>query len=240
VFDNVTYNTLRFNKKQNFNVIRCKNEVAKTDSKNKLLVKETSNSLVKKKTVLVTLQHGYAGTHKFLCGILPNGIIHDSLIEVVKRRLDLDWIFKAHPAQLASPEWPSILDFLRSEFGGCAHVEFEKYNNKPAADILKKCDLHITMLSGTIVEADLLGVPSIGLCPTLRIGRISGDFFLPQRKSRMLKCCELNTTKILKTINFLLKLKDNKKEQLKKIEKEKHFPDAGRVVYQLLRKRITS
>ena len=237
VFDDITYDTLSSNKQKRFDVIRCRHSEINAEPRENVFKNNQCLMRERTKTVLITLQHGYDGTHEFLAGILPNGFIHNSLLEVIKTRSDLNWIIKAHPAQLVSPRWPAILHSLRSHLGSCAHVEFEKYNHESTVSLLGRCDLHITMMSGTIVEADLLGVPSIGLCPTLHTSGIAGDAFIPQRESGMLVCCKLNAALISEEIDRLLKRKEVANKPYDKLTKEWRLPDAGEVVYGFLGKR---
>ncbi len=118
--------------------------------------------------VLVTLQHGYEGSRDFLKNIIPNGIIHPLLTECIKERTDFLWIIKPHPVQLMRSDWRKTYRILCREFSGCHHVLIDDFISADIFAIFHFVDAHITMMSGSVVEAAMLKVPSLGLCPSLQ------------------------------------------------------------------------
>jgi len=128
-------------------------------------------------TVLVSLQHGYDGSRSVLNGILDNGLLPGCLIEFIRDNPSINWILKPHPVQIRSNMWPKIQDTLFEIFGKFENVSVIDFLDDDVFALLHFVDGHITMMSGTVVEAAMLGVPSLGLCPTLRRGGIMQDAF---------------------------------------------------------------
>jgi hypothetical protein len=164
-----------------------------------------------KLSILITLQHGYDGSVDELRNILNNGLIHDELINCVKSHCDINWIIKLHPVQLRSDKYGWIRDRLEIIFNGRQNVFIDEYSNCDTYAILHFVNGHITMSSGTVVEAAMLGVPSLGLCPTLRNGGIMSDAFIYEEIHDLFERGSLNSDCINSYISKLIKFKDEGK-----------------------------
>lgn len=192
VYDDQTYETLLKNKYKNYDIRRCRHpSFNKLNENNKSI-----QNLEKNRIALVSLQHGYDGTRDFLKDILPNGIIHESLIEIIKTNKNFYWIIKMHPVQILGADRDLILKKLRKIFKDEVNVNFEDYNFTDVALILSRARLHITMMSGTIAESELFKVPSIGLCPTLKFGGVLSKAFDSARSNKLLYLSELKISDI--------------------------------------------
>jgi hypothetical protein len=127
--------------------------------------------------VLISLQHGYDGSRSHLSGILDNGLIHEQVLRLIRDTPDVLFLIKPHPVQLARSDWKKKrLIFVNLE-SSCENVEFNSVESLDIVSALSVSDAHITMSSGCIYEAGMLGVPSIGLCPTLQKGGVMADAF---------------------------------------------------------------
>lgn len=127
-----------------------------------------------KKIVLVSLSWGYDGDHGgyiFFKGILKNGLFPAELEQAIGLAGDAYyWVFRLHPVQLTGvryERYKSILDGLRREYGNC---EWEMGTRSPLPALLRHCDAHVSMISMTAYDAAFMGIRSLMLCPTLKVG----------------------------------------------------------------------
>ena len=127
-----------------------------------------------RKVVLVSLSWGYDGDHggyTFFAGILKNGLFPDELVDVIRQAGDAYyWVFRLHPVQLAGgrfEHYKKILDQLCRE---CRNCEWEMGSRAALPALLSRCDAHISMVSMTAYDAAFLGIRSLMLCPTLKVG----------------------------------------------------------------------
>lgn len=134
----------------------------------KLLSSLTSASNTVK--ILVSLQWGYAGERDSLSNIIPNGVMHPSIVEAIITNPHVLWLLRLHPVQLRTRGYKSHIEYVRLLSEKYQNVKWEEPTSLPLPAILSNIQGHITMTSGTAGEAAIFGVPSLLLCPTLRIG----------------------------------------------------------------------
>lgn len=120
----------------------------------------------KKPTILVSLQWGlhihYYQNSDF------NKVMCKALETVIKRTHEkYNWLLRLHPVQLRGQEGLFCENYLSSEFGGYAKVEWHQASRLPLPIVLTQTDLHITDMSTVVTEAAWLGVPSALLNPHL-------------------------------------------------------------------------
>lgn len=128
-----------------------------------------------KKEILVSLQWGYKDgldQHDFLKNILPNGLFYDELIVAINKTKDtVFWHFRFHPVQYRNPEkYKTHFEFINKFIIKHKNTEWKESTYKPLPSLLSSCSGNITMFSMTSYEAAYLGVPTLALCPTLRVG----------------------------------------------------------------------
>lgn len=135
------------------------------------------NDWKKKETILITLQWGYNGEIDYLKGIIKDGILHPILKKIISEDCTKNWLLKFHPVQVRIPEkWETcksyIQKYLKTKNNKVYDVTFE-----PIDFVLRKCGLHMTMMSGSAYEAAFLGVPTLAFCPSLQKGQPNSEYY---------------------------------------------------------------
>jgi len=183
VFDDQTYATLKEELPSSIDVLLARNYwydfLEFAGEKHLSGIESSLDGVFSKfdKTCFISLQHGYDGSREHLSGILENGLIHDEVLQLIKEYKDILFVIKPHPVQVASFEWKEISSFFCLLEEQHNNVVFHSVSKIDVFSLLMLSDFHITMSSGTIFEAGLLNVPSIGLCPTLQKGGLMQDAF---------------------------------------------------------------
>jgi hypothetical protein len=124
------------------------------------------------KNILVSLTWGYAGDHDDKTefkGILSNGLLPESIIEIIKYTQDsINWYFRLHPKHLRNKNKYSrhfnLLNKLKSEF---KNVEWEISSFIPLPLMVETVSGVISMSSMVPYDAAKCGVKSLILCPTI-------------------------------------------------------------------------
>jgi hypothetical protein len=104
------------------------------------------DSLGKKSAILVTLQPGLSTDH----ALAP-------LLEVWRLQPDVVWWIRLHP--LALTDKPHIEALLHEHC--VAHWNIDDASALPLPSLLEHADFHATHSSSTVIEAELMGIPSI-------------------------------------------------------------------------------
>jgi hypothetical protein len=223
-FDQQTAQTLLANKSRYFEVIRCSHPYLAVDqlpgrclpnpfSRKKLSFGPAGLSATphleaynsQAPCVLFTLQHGYDGSYEQFKNILPNGIMHDTLISLIKDRIDLNWLIKPHPVQLSSSEsMRALFRFLDDTFSECSNVFYLNSHLFDPVDLLRLCSVHVTMASSTVVEAYLLQIHSLCLCPTLKPGGVMQEAFASVRRDGFFHHASLDSASISNALDRIL------------------------------------
>lgn len=185
-FDDQTYQTLNIIlKNRKVEVILMPHpwhcECLKTESalidKSQLVSISKLNS---DKVILLSLQWGYDGEREILNNIIPNGILHDSVIDVIKNHENIFWLIRLHPIQLKERFYHRHRKFIADLCAKYENTEFVDASIAPLPLLLKQVNGHLTMSSGSAGEAALMNIPSLMLCPTLREGgALCGSFDHP-------------------------------------------------------------
>lgn len=186
------------------------------------------------KIVLISLQWGYAGEEKEYSNIINNGVIHEELIKLIKKRSDLNWILRWHPVQIERSRYKEDLQFIKNTFYGFSNVAFDEFNNVELLDIIQLSNIHITMISMTAREAAYFNVPSICLCPTLLT--FNKDFFSDLFQNGIAKYCELNSKIIESTLDEFLTFQNKNLNDYQM--KEEKYPLTFEVICNVYQKTI--
>lgn len=127
------------------------------------------------KQVLVTLQWGYDGEREELREIIPNGILHPALEQVIAQSTDrFRFLIRLHPIQMNKPGYRRHRRYIESLAKRHKNLEWRESTFKPLPLLLDEASAHITMSSSSVGEAADANVPSLLLCPSLQPG---GPFF---------------------------------------------------------------
>ncbi|WVN42133.1 hypothetical protein AOB54_01760 [beta proteobacterium MWH-UniP1] len=126
-----------------------------------------------KKTVLISLQWGYAedhGDHWYLKDILNNGLFYEEIAELVAERRDIFWRFRFHPVQLRQRKYQYLLDFMDNFVAANPNSEWRESSFLPIPSVAMNCDCNITMSSMASYDVAAIGLPSLLLCPSVLPG----------------------------------------------------------------------
>ena len=122
-------------------------------------------------TVLVTLQWGRTE--------LDNGVIHESLIDVIKQTSErYRWLIRLHPNQIegfAANEGRMFEEIFQNKLA--SHAEWQVATRMPLPLLLKRVQSHITWHSSVTIEAALMGVRTAVLNPEVFPGGIHEGLF---------------------------------------------------------------
>lgn len=178
-----------------------------------------------KKTILYSLQWGYDHDHEHFEGILDNGIMPDSILELIKRtENDILWLLRLHPIQLRSKKYESHRLFIKELTEKRSNVEYQLSSTLPLPSVLQIADLHISMISMTTYDAAYFGLKSLIMCPSL--DTIYSSMFLDlQSRGYAKKVNYKEIDEILKFINEANKIEPlkNENQQVSIIDVLKEF-----------------
>lgn len=165
-----------------------------------LIPSEWKNSIDKKnykKVVLYSLQYGYDGDYEAYNDIISNGIIPNSILELIRRTEDeILWLLRLHPIQLRSNKYESHRLFIEELSLNHPNTEYQLSSVLPLPSILSFVDVHVSMMSMTSYDAAYFGLKSILLCPTLNT--IQSSMFLDLQSKGYVKKIDIkNTEEIL-------------------------------------------
>jgi hypothetical protein len=146
---------------------------------------------------LISLQWGYDGERESVANIVPNGIMHPSLEAAIRSSpKDILWLVRLHPVQIKRRRYSRHRQYVQELAHRFSSVEWRLASTLPLPMLLSVCHGHISMSSGSVGEAALLGVPSLMLCPTLKQGSVHEGLFEELVESGILKLGELDEAKI--------------------------------------------
>lgn len=124
-----------------------------------------------KRIILISLSWGYDGDHgeyTELQGILPNGLLPEPLLGVIRETHDTYyWLIRAHPVQLRCDRYKHQHRWLDDFVKINPNTEWRQSSVHAMPWLLRYSDGHITMISMSAYDAAFMGVPSLLLCPTL-------------------------------------------------------------------------
>jgi len=84
----------------------------------------------------------------------------DSLFQVIsENKQDYFWWIRFHPCRLNQEE--AICTYINNDINLVDHTNIFEANQLPIHSILRNVDFHVTELSSTVIEAYMLGVPSM-------------------------------------------------------------------------------
>jgi hypothetical protein len=225
--DNVSVSTFRNTQDKRFDVHLISHPFHRQLLKNNPFqtsgwMKSKKTSSLYSKTVLLTLTWGYAGDHgpyPELKGILKNGFLPDEVIDAIKGSSNIFfWRIRMHPVQIRnrSSDWLKIklTDFCKEN----PNSEWEETSRLPLFTVAQACDCHITMVSQASYECAYLGLKTMALCPTLRVGGTNETMFTDLVKSGYLIKQPPNKSEILEWVAQSLKKTPLKMDGVVKIE----------------------
>lgn len=166
-FDDITYASIK------------KNSGIKTFLCEKLATPFSHKCKSKKnnKIFLVTCQWGYGGEDSRLSGILPNKIICEEILFLIKKYPSWQWYVKLHPVQLTGEFSKEYLKIAERVFADFKNVQWKSPSLLPLEKLLSNVGLHITMHSSSTFEALRAGIKTIALCPALRPGGFLSNYW---------------------------------------------------------------
>lgn len=198
-FSSVTYAGKVITKLARHHAINCHQANSISSSSESIITRVSKVISAYKTVVLYTMQHGYDGTRAELNGIIPNGLLLDKVIHSINSSDEILWLLKPHPTQLAHPSWTRNLAFIKRQLK-FSNYFIEEIQNVRVVDLVQIADVHVTMGSGSVVEAALYNVPSIGLCPTLRAGGILSSAYEHEEKAGLFIRCDLDNSNLIDLI----------------------------------------
>jgi len=189
------------------------NRKCKTYLVNKLTFEDASMlklKLEKEKTILITLQWGYQGEVEYLKEIIEDGILPSELKTIIREDSTKNWLVKFHPLQARTPEkWARCKAYIKDNLMTGQNKVFD-VTHYPIDNILKRCGLHITMMSGAAYEAAFLGVYTIALCPSVQPGKPNSEFYKDLENAGLLKKIPIIDPNLKSIIEKSLLLKTKK------------------------------
>ena len=130
------------------------------------------------KSVLIALQWGYDGDDKNYSGVLENGIIPCSILELIKEKTDKNFVIRLHPKMVTS-EYTKFVQRVEKLFLKCPNTKIDYCTDNDLTDTLLNSSLVVSMYSTISFEAANLGIKSVVMCPSLLDGgRNQGMFDL--------------------------------------------------------------
>jgi hypothetical protein len=142
----------------------------------------SENLIWDKPTVLFSMQWGYNGDHGIyeeFDGLVPNGLIPESVLQAVKESQDyIDWKFRLHPAQLPKNSKNTVAsEKINQLLGQYSNAEWKDSSFTPLPKLLNEVTHHITLSSMTCYEAAEVGIPSLLVCKTVAQGGVNSQLF---------------------------------------------------------------
>jgi hypothetical protein len=124
-----------------------------------------------RKQVLISLQWGYDGDRDTLSNIIPNGILHPAVEEVIATTgEEFQFRIRLHPIQMIKPGYSHHKRYIQSLAARYSNVEWEQATGRPLPFLLDEVFAQMTMSSGSAGEAASANIPTLLLCPTLHPG----------------------------------------------------------------------
>ncbi|UQV21857.1 hypothetical protein [Vibrio sp. J383] len=158
------------------------------------------------KVILVSLQWGYDGERDRLSNIIPNGIVHPAIEDLIQEsNKDTLFLIRLHPIQILRPWYRHHVEHVRALAKKHKNVEFEMSSDLPLHYILDDVDVHLTMSSSCVGEAAIAKVPSLLLCPSLKLGNENYGLFRELESEGYVTFGELNKKYIQKWVNISCK-----------------------------------
>jgi len=130
------------------------------------------------KTILITLQWGYAGEYEQFNGILENGLLPEKLLNIIQESGNsINWIIKPHPVQLRHNSFRFLQKWLENLSTQNKNCHWREFLHIPLPSIIQNIDGHITMSSSSAFDCAFFGVKTLFLCPTLKPGGFYQNWF---------------------------------------------------------------
>lgn len=155
------------------------------------------------KVILYTAQWGYDGERDGLSNILSNGILHESVVRVIRDMPDVYWLIKMHPLQQSNIKYQLHREFFYNLENASKNVAVRACNSLPLPLLFPHIDGHITMSSGSAGEAAQFGIKSLLLCSSLQKGGAYASLYDDLVDSGMCIKGELKSTLIKEWIEAL-------------------------------------
>ena len=158
------------------------------------------------KVILVSLQWGYDGERDRLSNIIPNGIVHPAIESLIQESCkDSLFLIRLHPIQMLRPWYRHHVEYIQALAKKYQNVEFDLSSNLPLHYILDDVDVHLTMSSSCVGEAAVAKVPSLLLCPSLKLGNENYGLFRELESEGDVTFGELNKDYIQNWVNISCK-----------------------------------
>ena len=146
------------------------------EKNNKYKTKKASSFSINN-TVLYTTQWGYDNERDSLKNIISNGILHQSIKNIISSNKNLFWKIKIHPVQLRYKRYKKHLKFFKRLVEDSENCEITNSSKETLKSCLENSAVHITMSSGSVYEALALQKPTLLLCPSLKKGNSNHGLF---------------------------------------------------------------
>lgn len=238
-YDDQSFQTLNNNIFKNFSVKRCSHPYIENFFFNKDSRRFYGDLIDRlkgdySKLGLITLQHGYEGSRDFLKNILPNGLIHESLVNTIYAQTEIFWIVRAHPVQFARGDWLETLASLQKLFKSHPNIDVDSFHTVDIVEVISRVDIHITMMSGAIEECALFDIPTVALCPTLANGGLMQNAFLSARTKGLLYLSDLSETAIADMLSKAMQDWEKSKSNTKFFETNMSMVKSSDVISQVI------
>lgn len=147
--------------------------------------------------VLFSLTWGFNrdhhGAYPEFDGVLINGFIPEAVLDAIRlSHSDVLWLMRIHPVQMQSFRKHELVKFLTQLMTKNPNIEWELASHLPLPVVLNSVTKHVTMHSGTSIDAAQVGVPTALLCPTLGPGGKNQTMFKDYRDSGQMKHFKIN------------------------------------------------
>lgn len=129
-----------------------------------------------RKSVLIALQWGYDGDDINFNGILKNGIVPCSVINIIKKKPNINFVIRLHP-KMVTGEYTNFVQRVEKLFMDFSNVTIDYCKDNNLIDALINSSLVLSMYSTISFEAANVGTKSVVMCPSLLNGGINQGMF---------------------------------------------------------------
>ena len=146
--------------------------------------------------ILIALQWGYDGDDVELNGILPNGFLPQTIIDLIKKHTDQKFVIRLHP-NMTSGSYKMRVKRIEKLFSELSNVTLDYCKDDNLINVIKNAKVVVSMFSTISFEAVALGKLAVVMCPTLLSGGKNEGMFDYLIKRDACKSIDMNDFKKL-------------------------------------------